>query len=287
MSGMFRLMALMTAALFAPAACRADGFDSLQEALIRIIRPANLANLARFDYDGSGCLFGYLLDPGALKGMTRSFQAGRDYVILGAGDNDISDLDMWITPEGRDQVRLVQDTQPDAEPGFRFRPSWSGNFTIHINNVQSQGPSFCCFIVLVGVAQPQFALLQLAEALDNSINLARLRGLFAKGFPRNGLVLFGGKFGNNDASASFDLTLPAGKYVAISTGSNNVQDVDLFVRQQFRRGASSGSPIAQDIGNDNTPLCDFTAFDGPYYSITTKNARSQMPGFVFAVVLRD
>jgi hypothetical protein len=257
MSRMFRVLALMTVMFASPAATRADAFDSLQEALVRVVGQAIRGNLANNDYDGSGCLFGYLLNAGAEKGMTRPFQAGRTYLILGAGDNDVSDLDMWITPEGQDQVRLVQDTDPDPVPGFRFTPPWSGKFTVHINNVQSRGPSFCCFVVLVQVNRPTLAAIQMSEALDRAIALGRLRGLFAKSFPQNGLVLFGGNFFQNDASSSYDLALPADKYVAMATGSANVQDVDLFITQQFRRGDCAGLPIAKDDGNDPTTICVF------------------------------
>jgi hypothetical protein len=287
MSRMIRVLALMTVVLAYPAVTRADGFDSLQEALIRLVGQAIRPNLVNYDYDGSGCLFGYLLNPGSQKGMTRPFQAGRTYLILGAGDNDVADLDMWITPEGQDQVRLVQDTDPDPVPGFRFTPPWSGKFTVHINNVQSRGPSFCCFVVLVQVNQPTLAAIQMSEALDRAIALGRLRGLFAKAFPRNGLVLFGGKFFQNDASSSYDLALPADTYVAMAAGSANVQDVDLFVTQQFRRGDCAGVQIAKDIANDPTPICVFRSNGFSSYCIESKNAGSHQPGFIFTVVLRD
>ncbi len=194
---------------------------------------------------------------------------------------------MWITPEGQDQVRLVQDTLPDPDPGFRFTPPWSGNFTIHINNVRSNGPSFCCFVVLVQVSQPTLSAMELSEALDRAIALGRLRGLFAKAFPRNGLVLFGGRFSANDASSSFDLALPADQYVTVAAGSKSVDDVDLFVSRQFRRGDCNGALIAKDDGNDATPICVFQADGVSSYCIQSKNARSQRPGFVFSVLLRD
>ncbi|CAN5751161.1 hypothetical protein BH23PLA1_BH23PLA1_05160 [soil metagenome] len=283
-------IAVLATTLMAPAVGRADGFSSLQESLIRIVAMSSIPSLADYDFDGTGCLFGYLLDEGAERGMVREFQAGRSYIILGAGDDDVIDMDIWITPINQPESRLVEDVEVDATPVIEFRPSRTGQYAINIQNYQSRGRGFCCFVVLEQRPGKQVGsgLMSLAEALDNSIELARIAGLFfANEFPSNNLVLFGGKFDQGQSSYTYDLSYPQGDYVVVATGSKAIDDVDLFVARQHQHRDRNGIRMAQDDEVDNTPMCEFSVFQNQYYCIEMKNYSGQKPGFIFGFVLRN
>ena len=283
----FRLAALTTILGLLPGVCRADGFDSLKESLIRLVSMSAHPQLNRFDYDGNGCLFGHLLNQGEQNAMIRTFEADKTYMILGAGDNDVRDMDLWITPSGQPDLRLAQDIDDDATPVVRFTPQRTARYAINSRNERSNGLGFCTFVILVESQYAQYGLKALAESLDNIIAVARVRGLFAKEFPRNNLVLFGGKFENGESSSIFDLVYPRGHYAVVATGSSAIKDADLFVTRQSRAHDPAGREIARDDQQDSTPDCEFSADGVSSYGVEMKNARSTRSGFIFGFVLRD
>ena len=266
---------------------RADGFDSLQESLTRLVAKSVQLNLGGYGYDGSQCLFGYLLDQGKEQTLVRTFEQGKSYLIFGAGDDDARDIDIWVTPEDQPGLHLCEDVDDDPTPAVEFRPAKTGRYAVTIRNEKSDGPSFCSFIVMLEGHNTGFKMVQLAEALDNAFALARLRGLFARGFPRNNLVLFGGEGEQGESSTVYNLSYPSGDYVAVASGSDSVEDVDMTVTRQDHAGDPQGIVVVTDREKDNAPTCPFSIPEGSYHCVSMKNVRSDRSGFIFGFVLRD
>jgi hypothetical protein len=273
--------------LMTPAMSRADGFDSLEESLTRLVTSSGLVNLSGYRYDGNQCLFGYLLDQGKEQTMVRTFERNKTYLILGAGDDDARDIDLWVTQEDQPGAHLCEDIDDDATPMVEFQPTKTGRYAVQIRNEESHGPSFCGFIVLVKDDHAGFGIVPLAEALDNATAVARLRGLFAKEFPRNNLVLFGGECERGESSTVYNLSYTSGDYVAVASGSDSIEDVDLTVTRQFRADAPQGAEVAGDRDDDNTPAAPFRITKGSYYCVSMKNEQCVRSGFIFGFVLRD
>lgn len=261
-----------------------DGFNSLQESLIRLIRSANILQLGGYNYYGSSCLLGYLMDSGTTQGYSQSYQAGVKYIILGAGDNDVEDLDLWITPEQDTNVVLEHDLLDDASPVITFTPKVDGRYTIFTRNNKSDGPSFCSVVIMIEDENARFSLRPLCEALDHAISLARVRSLFAKEFPQNNLVMFGGTVPGGSSSNTYNLKYSTGPYVAVASGDNTVESIALTIDKQYRPNNQAGTRLGSD--NDRTPVVGFNTRSGDFTFMNMKNSGNNT-AFIFGFVLHD
>ncbi|MFX0200704.1 MAG: hypothetical protein ACFFCW_31680, partial [Candidatus Hodarchaeota archaeon] len=142
-------------------------FDYLRQALTKIVASATIVNLANYDYVGGNCLFGAYLPEGESQSLSSHFEKGVDYYVLGAGDDDIIDLDLALLSTTGEV--LQEDTDDDATPILQFMPNYSGNMTLKITNFSSVQDGFCVMVILKRSYSGNFSLYQIAEALDNVI----------------------------------------------------------------------------------------------------------------------
>ena len=57
-------------------------------------------------------------------------RTGREYALVGACDNDCSDVDFWLYDDNDNLVD--SDTSTDDIPIVRVTPRWSGSFEIRV-----------------------------------------------------------------------------------------------------------------------------------------------------------
>ena len=70
------------------------------------------------------------LDDDAEDSFTLTLTQGREYAIVGACDNDCSDIDFWLYDENDNLVD--SDTSTDDIPIVRVTPRWTGTFRIRV-----------------------------------------------------------------------------------------------------------------------------------------------------------
>ncbi len=70
------------------------------------------------------------LDDGAEESFTLRLTAEREYALVGACDNDCSDMDFWLYDENDNFID--SDTSTDDVPIVRVTPRWSGQFRIRV-----------------------------------------------------------------------------------------------------------------------------------------------------------
>jgi hypothetical protein len=264
--------------------CRAEAFDYLKQAMAKLVAQSELINVADYDYDGLGCMFGYFLEPGKESSMRRDFSEDESYIIMGCGDEDIKDLDIRIADESGD--KLAEDNDTDNTPLVQFTAPRSGKYTIVLTNAKAARASFCAFVILRKVRNGHVQIRQIGEALDRAIKLSQLKGLEAKEFPP-GLILMGGKYRAGQGNETYDLAFDEGDYSLIVAGSENVNDADATVVRQSRPGDTAGKTISEDSDGAAVALCDFLSNGRSYYCIRIKNAASSGAGFVFGIILKN
>ncbi|MEK7729327.1 MAG: hypothetical protein AAB354_13015 [candidate division KSB1 bacterium] len=274
-------------AAFAPKPAQAQNsiFDYLTQALSKVVAQATIMNLASYDYVSGNSLFGVYLSKGGSQGLNMHFEQGVSYVILGAGDNDILDLDLsLLSPSG---TELLKDADEDATPILQFTPTYSGKRTVRITNYNSYRDGFCVMVILRQSNTGNFSLYQIAEALNNVIANSRVTSLFSSRFADGTFCLFGGRLSEGEDTYLYNTQPSSGEYALLAAGSNNVSDVDLTVIRQNGKDYTYGNEIAKDTASDNTPICSFTVHSGGYYLMKHKNYASYVntPGFVFSVLL--
>jgi hypothetical protein len=64
---------------------------------------------------------------------------GTNYIIYGAGDGGVKDLDIILYDENG--YKIDKDSQMDALPVVRVRPSWTGTFYIKVTMYDGSGYS--------------------------------------------------------------------------------------------------------------------------------------------------
>ena len=78
-----------------------------------------------FDGDAS-CVLGAYIPTGGKILMSRSFEPGKKYAILGGGAEDTQDLDLGLQAE--DGTMIATDTEDDANPVLEFTVPREGNY---------------------------------------------------------------------------------------------------------------------------------------------------------------
>lgn len=268
-----------------PQICFADAFEYLTQSLAKVVAMASLLNLADYDYNSGNSLFGYYLSEGSERGLRYSFEKNRSYVILAAGDDDIVDLDLSITDENGREILSDKNQEPMAF--LEFRPKYSGTYVINIKNYESYQTGFCSYVVLRNTGSGLFSLDDITEALQNALKLAQAGGIFAKQFPQDRMVLFGGRYQEDDSNSVWDIGLESGRYMFLAAGSNNINDVDITVIEQYQLNNSSGETVCRDNESNDVAFCEFRAISRERYCLTLKNYDSQGSGFVFGVLLQN
>lgn len=262
-----------------------NAFDYMSQSLAKVVYISTLLNLADYNYDGGNSLFGYYLEEGTERGLYYHFNQSTTYLLIAAGDDDVSDLDIAITTE--EGKELVSDR--DASPGayVEFHPPHSGKFLINLKNYASRRTSFCSYVVLTDTGSGKFSLDDLVEALQNALTIAQVRALIATQFPQNRMILFGGRYQEGQSNSVYDIGLEKGQYAFLGSGSNRISDVDITVVEQYRHQSLEGQQVCEDTEQDNTPICEFRADAGEEYALNLKNYASRGDGFVFGVLLQD
>ena len=82
---------------------------------------------------------GKYLSSGNSYKVTKTLYKGNTYVILGAGDSSVRDLDIIIYDQNWHQIS--KDTDTDSTPIVSFSPRWSGTFYIKVKMYSGYGYS--------------------------------------------------------------------------------------------------------------------------------------------------
>ncbi len=103
------------------------------------------ARLARSEGWGNRSqAWGRRLNEGSYYVVTTTLFAGNKYLIVGAGDNTVEDLDIQVYDENENIV--AQDQKSDALPVVEVTPRWNGTFYIVVKMYSGYGYSNVAFL---------------------------------------------------------------------------------------------------------------------------------------------
>ena len=285
-----RLIGLTAAfglAFASTAPCRAENpFARVAEALSRVVGMSEVMNLGDYDYEDGNSMFGVWLQKSQSHSLRSYFQKGQTYLILAAGDSTIADLDLTVETERHELV--VKDTEPDPAAAVEFTAQQSGRLLLVLKNYESATPGFAVMVVLRKSGTGRFALDEIGEALGRALVLSRIASLANAEFATGNFCLFGGRLTKGGSTYIYNVRLPQGKYVLVSAGSANVNDVDAQVIVQHRTGDPAGTVVAKDDENAPVAVCPFEARADRDYRLEHRNYSTVTggSGFVFSCLLR-
>lgn len=267
-----------------PPQSQSQPLEYLRQALLRVTLFSTYGNIAGYEFADGICLLGTYLASGEARSFRCTFEGSQNYIIVGATDEDVLDLDLSLySSDGR---IIETATDEDELPVLRYRAQFTGERSIRLTNFRSRADGFCVMVILRETSLQRVTFLQVAQALDNLIGQARYWSA-PSSFATDAWCVFGGRVDSQEDEAMINVSLRQGRYRYIGAASNNVQDADVFVLRQYLSGVSSGEEVCRDIDTDVVPFCTFSAFTGQSFVLRYRNYQSYGPGFVFTVLMKQ
>lgn len=249
-----------------------------------------------WEYDGSACFYGALLEEGGSVSSSRWFERGTKYNIWAYGDEDALDLDIRVTDEnGR---VIAQDIDYDASPNCDFRPKKSGSYMVTITNYSSYNDVF----VFWGVMNDDYSLYyksgeKCIDALSKMVDFFSFLDEYERDyrFFLNKTFLIGGIMGEEDSQCYYNFSVPydTGCYF-IGFGSDEIQDFDIKLTEQWELDmvnsdfeADDYQMLCEDSDYDAVATMNGYLYSSEYYALKYRVYSSRGSGFVFTLILAE
>lgn len=248
----------------------------------------NLEAKSDFGFDGdAACVMGAYMPQGREITMSRPFEAGKEYVIVGGGSEGTVDLDLGLAkPEGG---FVASDTDDDATPVVKFTVPKSGTYTLHVALQKAQsGGAFAAVAIMKkgGWAIPtnhltasfQRALRGAGGASDlvhKRLNAAGLVFHTADDWSFYSIVL---KPGESMQYNGHDLPGPVS--VVLSAGDDALTSADMWVTD-----STTSKEVGRDTEPDQNPVVVVRPEKGHAYSVAVRNIKSSGPSLITTLVL--
>ncbi len=230
--------------------------------------------------DGSSCFIaGYLAVDGEI-GTGIPLEAGRTYAILGGGDDDVTDLDLYLKDSAGDVV--ARDVEKDSHPVIVFTPKEDGRYRVTMKLAGCQAKaSFCAYATLrdgafdvpaSNLATSYTRLITLCTAIDKKLGSAAF-------FDGEGeLALVGTILKEEEALTQSGIDLGDDRYVFCAAADARAADLDLKLLD------SDDAVVESDTANDATPILSYSM--GGTVKLKITNARSTGATLAMAAILR-
>jgi hypothetical protein len=240
-----------------------------------------------FDGDAS-CVLGAFLSKGAKITMSRSFEAGKEYAILGGGAEGTVDLDLGL--QAADGTWVATDTENDATPVLQFKVPSTGAYTVVMNLADASVDGTFAAIAVMKEGGYRLPAANITKSFGSTMAAAAHASTqIAKKFPQlKGLVFheeadwsFYGTVMAQGESITFngiELRGPASVVLAASDGQ--ASNVDLSVQD-----TTGGKDVGADTDPDANPLVIVTPTKGNTYAVRLSNEASSGPSLITALVL--
>lgn len=272
---LFSVACLSAVLLFSGAAgeSRAEG-DYLVEAMGNVLNAANtIESVSQFGYDsdGSVCILGAFVQPGATVTFRRDFRADRNYAILAGGDTDAEDIDIRILdPFGR---QIAADTAADACPAVSFQPR---SAVVHEVRVSLARASRASFVFVAVMRDGGYRVPEDNQIVAASFLLSRLqacRDVSESGGARmlttaNNWAVYGCLLAGSQKMTIDNISLGHGRRAVVTGSDTNDSDLDLFLK--YNR---SDRIQEMDDAPDSAPVVT-TLANGGFSRLQLENARS-------------
>jgi hypothetical protein len=258
---------------------RAEG-EYITECVTRATQQAQTAG----KYTGYGmanntfCLLGGWIGTGGELSFTANFEAGTSYLIVGAGDRDVKDLDLGI----QNGENLIADTEDDNTPFVHVEATESVEATITlVNETGSGSPDFCVVIIL----QSEGGEGNTANMNAAAAGLVKAVGGVGGGWSTaaaedpSGWCLVGGLFGSG-GELGMSRGFSAGHYALVGFGDSQCKDLDCYVAN------AEGEPVAADTETDSTPVVQFDSNGEASGSLSLRMAEADGNAFGVAIILK-
>jgi hypothetical protein len=255
--------------------------QNMKQSMIRLLAPTSVL-LEKSDYGFTQTAYlGAFLHPGNFSYMTTVLNAGQSYGFIGAGDNDVRDLDIIIEDESGKVV--AEDVKDDATPVVQFTPRKTQRYKIKL---KLQDARVACFCGMVWLRKGGWSVpvRNLDVAMDNMLNhcenVASQRSARFLDVPGEWAVI-GTIIEEGKTHIINDIRLGTGRRAVTSGGDTVTRDIDLAL---FEDGPSP-KIISKDQDDDASPLVQCVATKTKRYGLIIKDAKSNGGTLIFTAIL--
>ncbi|MEM8781473.1 MAG: hypothetical protein AAGE65_01335 [Planctomycetota bacterium] len=214
--------------------------------------------------------------------FTRSFTGGREYILIGAGDEDATDVDLSI--HDADGRQIVADRLADSIPVVRFTPPRTGRYSLRLKLFSGKREAFCSVVILERNAGFNVPLSNLAEASARffascaAVNQTHVRLAFHNS--PNEWAMFGQVFRPGGKSTINNLFPEPGDGFVVAVGDDNANDLDLTLLTR------DGSVVRRDHQSTLVPVVEYDYRTRINRSVQTINHASDGNTFVLTAMMR-
>jgi len=254
----------------------------MNQAVDRVVGAVKfVSDKTEYGYDNDICILAAFLAPKGKVAINRTFRAGQKYAIIGAGDNDVEDLDLEVVDSTGNVI--AKDDKADAIPVVTFRVPKTDTYTVRQHLYKAKRGSFCCIAVLRegGWDVPIRNLTAASEKLTRMCNIFDSKTPKTVKFldQTNQWALYGSIARKGESFSITNLNLGAGKRVIMAAGDAQATDIDLYVLNE------DNDVLHKDEDPDANPFISFQARRRPSHGIRVKHADGRGPSLILTTVL--
>lgn len=253
----------------------------MKQAMDRIMVNSGLVELLMDDvgYMPGVSIMGALFDVGEEISWSADFYSGTSYIIMAAGDDDATDVDLTIYDSKGNSI--LADTETDANPMLEFSPGKSGQYTVTVKLYSADVSSFCS-LVLMQEDGVDLDLDQLTTCVDTGLLTAaesELADDLAFIDTPNQWALFGSPLGSGESVTITNMHLVDGLNIVLGAGDDNCSDADLTLYDRY------DNELDSDTQTDKIPVLVYENDGGDKFQLEIKNYSSSRPSLILAMML--
>ncbi|MBL7798360.1 MAG: PPC domain-containing protein [Saprospiraceae bacterium] len=269
----FLLLVLLTLQTLSAQAQRECGPPKyMRQSLANVIVKGILLNgLSEMGYNKDVSIMGTYMPEGEQVGFTTTLNAGTLYAFVGGGDDDVTDLDIYLYNERGTEV--ARDAKADNSPIVTYTPTTTGRYTVRVKMYSTRtAGSFASMLIMsnrgynIPVNTLKSAISDLFSAVETICNNSTKMGYLST---TNQWAMFGCVLEDGGSTTVSSIKLSGTRRsVIVGGGDQNAFDVDLFLYD------AQGNLLKKDEATDAHPLLIYSASATPEYQLKMKNARS-------------
>jgi hypothetical protein len=251
------------------------------EAFVPLVKMADATQRLGYGYRHDVSVLGAWVKNKEKVSFVMTLEAGKHYAFLATGDQDATDVDLYLyDAQG---VEVAKDVLPNREAIIEFTPRVTGQYTMTLLLFDSRNnlPCVCTAAMLCkhGWNVPTQNLATAAVKMVNALEGAdrQLQQQFNKRVDfihaPNQWFLYGGVVPQGKQLAVYNLTLPNGLLACLGVGDNFARTLDLDLQD------GQGNLLARSPGQTATPCVVYQA-NGGNQQFRLSNQQSQGPSMV-------
>lgn len=238
---------------------------------------------SHFGFDDGICLLAAYMEKGAEISWNMALDHNSEYVFIGGGDEDASDIDIILID--RDGEVVGQDQEEDNNPVVTFSPPYTGIFTLKLKLYECDASGSFCGLTIMKDYANAVPVSNLDEAIETIISYgSRVNSKYPVKFhdSPNQWCLFGSILGSGETETVSRLNLGDLNHIILAAGDSNLNDADLCLLNN-----ATNQEISCDRDDDAIPALRLSTKESLRYKLQIMNVKSSGKSLIMTAILTE